>query len=158
MATKTWVAAANGNWSTGSNWSGGTVPATTDDVIFNGTSVKNCTFDDFGTWSGGTWTITPAYSGTITWADLIVVVASYTQSGGTHTMHASATFTVSGAFSLAGGTFNQGFQVTAATFSYTGGRYTGVNQELGTMTLQAPVGGSSGGSQSGGLFFAPPQG
>lgn len=34
-ATVTWVGGATGNWSTGSNWSGGIAPTSVDDVIFN---------------------------------------------------------------------------------------------------------------------------
>lgn len=32
-ATRWYVGGANGNWSTAGNWNGGTVPATTDDVV-----------------------------------------------------------------------------------------------------------------------------
>ena len=47
MAVKTWTGAgANNNWNTALNWSGGTIPVTGDDIIFNGafpgTGNKNC--------------------------------------------------------------------------------------------------------------------
>ena len=33
------------NWSTASNWEGGTLPASTDSAVFNGTSGRSCTVD-----------------------------------------------------------------------------------------------------------------
>jgi len=49
MATKTWVGAgANELWNTALNWSGGTIPAAGDDIIFDGVALngkKNCTLN-----------------------------------------------------------------------------------------------------------------
>ncbi len=36
---------SDNNWSTAANWSGNTVPSTSDDVVFNNTSTKNCVLD-----------------------------------------------------------------------------------------------------------------
>jgi hypothetical protein len=44
--TKIWNGVgANNNWTTVANWFGGVIPVTGDDVIFDGTSTKNCTLD-----------------------------------------------------------------------------------------------------------------
>lgn len=46
MATVTWSAASAGNWSVAGNWTGGTgVPANGDAVVFDNTSLQNCTVD-----------------------------------------------------------------------------------------------------------------
>jgi hypothetical protein len=49
MATKTWTGAgANELWNTAANWSGGTIPVTGDDIIFDGVAAngkKNCTLN-----------------------------------------------------------------------------------------------------------------
>ncbi len=65
-ATVTWTnGSGDGLWNTPGNWSGGTgVPQPTDDVIFNGTSVANCTVDAPGASFDGI-TITTAYTGVI---------------------------------------------------------------------------------------------
>src|SRR4051812_23255508 len=47
-ATKTWTFGGSSNWSTGTNWSGSTVPAPTGDTINitdNAAGVKTVTFD-----------------------------------------------------------------------------------------------------------------
>jgi len=45
MATNTWSAAANGVWSADANWSLGHAPLAAEDIVFDVTSVKNCTVD-----------------------------------------------------------------------------------------------------------------
>jgi len=45
MATITWIAGSAGNWNSGINWSGGVVPGVSDDVVFDGTGLGNCTLD-----------------------------------------------------------------------------------------------------------------
>jgi hypothetical protein len=50
MAIKTWTGVgANNNWNTALNWSGGTIPITGDDIVFDGvfplTGNKNCTLN-----------------------------------------------------------------------------------------------------------------
>lgn len=45
MAVKTWQPAADSSWSVDASW-GGTKPAAGDSVVFDATSVKNCTVDE----------------------------------------------------------------------------------------------------------------
>jgi hypothetical protein len=49
MPTKTWTGAgANELWNTAANWSGGTIPVTGDDIVFDGVAAngkKNCTLN-----------------------------------------------------------------------------------------------------------------
>jgi hypothetical protein len=43
MPTKTWIATTAANWNSAANWSPSGIPATGDDVIFNGAANGNCT-------------------------------------------------------------------------------------------------------------------
>jgi len=44
--TNTWIAPANGLWSTATNWSLGHKPAAGEDIVFDATSTFNCTVDE----------------------------------------------------------------------------------------------------------------
>ena len=45
-ATKTWDGGGStNNWSEGANWNGDTIPTSADDIVFDGTSTKNVTWD-----------------------------------------------------------------------------------------------------------------
>jgi hypothetical protein len=106
-AVRTWTAAANGAWSTASNWSGNLVPTINDDVIFDGTSVRNCAINVAG--SGAvckSLSINSGYTGAVTLASnrLLSVNGNFIQSDGT--------FNVNGRFRIIGGDFN----VTAGTY------------------------------------------
>ena len=61
MATNTWSAAANGVWSADGNWSLGHAPLAAEDIVFDITSVKNCTVDVSS--SVASLTISVAYTG-----------------------------------------------------------------------------------------------
>jgi hypothetical protein len=61
MATNTWSAAANGVWSADGNWSLGHAPLAAEDIVFDVTSVKNCTVDVSP--SVASLTISVAYTG-----------------------------------------------------------------------------------------------
>src|SRR3989344_3235040 len=106
--TKTWDGGGGGdtNWSTAANWSGDAVPATTDAIVFDGTSSNNSvTVDALGTWSGGTVTIQGSYTGTIT-QSVSMTTATMTLGAGTWAWTAGAvTLDVNGDFNLLGGTF-----------------------------------------------------
>lgn len=103
MAAKTWSrVGGDANWSTGANWNGGTVPATTDTVDFNGTSVLDCTIDALGTWSGGTFTVSGAYTGSIT-QNVNMVTAAWSWSG-----------------NAAGQLYTQAANLTTTTFAFSG--------------------------------------
>jgi hypothetical protein len=97
------------NWSEAANWAGDAVPGTTELVAFSGSSTpdptKDCTFDNAGTWSGGSFYITNGYSGTIT-LSVDMNVATYYQADGTFACGAR-TLTVTGDFTKEGGTFNE---------------------------------------------------
>lgn len=66
MATNTWAAAADGNWNLAGNWSLGHVPQAGEDVVFDGTSVKNCTMNTHIFASLGSFTVALAYTGVFT--------------------------------------------------------------------------------------------
>ena len=90
-ATATWTGGGgDNNWSTAANWSDDTVPATTDAVIFDGTSTKDCTVDDVGTWSGGTLNVNSGYTGTVT-QNVNITTGNFTQAVGTWTPASAVT-------------------------------------------------------------------
>lgn len=63
----TWVAAADGLASVGSNWSEGHAPLATEKVLFDGRfSTANCEWDSAATATVASWTQTNDYTGTIT--------------------------------------------------------------------------------------------
>ena len=121
MATKTWTQTSGNLWSTGANWSGGTVPATTDTIVFDNTSDANCTIDNLGTWTGGPVSIASGYDGTITQntgVNFTCTTFSMADDQAVFTCHAAATFT-STTFAVSAGTFNQGGAFVCTTFGIT---------------------------------------
>lgn len=137
MATRTWSAAADGNWSLAANWDGGlSVPSSTDAIIFDVTSVKNCTLDNLGSWSGGTVTMSSSYGGIIAQnTGINFTAAAFVQNSGTFTCHAAATFTCT-TYSITGGTFTQGGAFTCTTFGVTAtGVYAGSAAAMSTAAV-----------------------
>lgn len=98
---------ANSYWSTAANWSGGSVPGSGSQAIFNGTCVSNCSPTFNGAVSIGGVRMLSGYTGTITQS------SSYTMTVGGYGWYQEAgtfvggnnTLTFSGNFSLAGGAF-----------------------------------------------------
>ncbi|MEI6437537.1 MAG: hypothetical protein WCO69_02160 [Candidatus Omnitrophota bacterium] len=122
-AAKTWDGGgADNNWSTPANWSGNTVPGTNDSITFDNTSVKDCTIDALGTWSGGTFAISVLYSGIIT-QNVPFTATSFTMAGGTFI--ANNTLQVA-SFPISGGalTIADGVTATSSTFTQSGGTVT----------------------------------
>ena len=68
-----WSAPSNGNWNTVGNWSLGHVPTSGETVLFNGTSIKNCTFDVSPTVTN--FYIEGSYSGAMTLAGQILTLS-----------------------------------------------------------------------------------
>jgi fibronectin-binding autotransporter adhesin len=87
MAVKTWTGAgANENWNTGGNWSGGTIPAAGDDIIFDGVAPngnKNCTLNVGFNALSANFT---GYTGTFTFG------ASFTITSGTITLGSGSSY------------------------------------------------------------------
>jgi len=137
MATRTWSAAANGNWSSAANWDGGvSVPTGTDAIVFSATSVKNCAIDNLGSWSGGLVAIASTYTGVITQnSGVNLTSASFGVSGGTFTGHAAATFTSTGLLVQTGGIFNQGGALVCTTFTVHAGTFVGSSASMSTTTV-----------------------
>jgi len=113
---KTWDGGGVSNdWSTAANWSGDTVPVTTDAVIFDSTSTKNVTMDAMGTWLGGAFNINSGYTGIITQA-VAFTAGAFTQATGTFTGASQAIMVSS--FTLSGGTFNSTSTILHDTGSF----------------------------------------
>ena len=108
-ASITWIAPSAGTWNTASNWSGGVVPGSADDVIFSASSTQPVTINqNVGVSS---ITMTSGYTGTITQGAYTVTLtpgspssAAYTAAGGTFN-GGSGAMTVNGGFILNGGSF-----------------------------------------------------
>jgi len=64
MAVNVWSAAGAGNWSAGGNWSLGHAPQAGEDVLFDNTSVADCTNDVAAGAYLGSFTIADTYTGT----------------------------------------------------------------------------------------------
>jgi hypothetical protein len=135
VATRTWIAVADQNWSDPTAWDGGVaVPVTTDAIVF-GPNDGNCAIDNLGTWTGGTVTVNSTYAGVITQASGVnFTSAAYSQVGGTFTCHSAATFT-STTFSVTGGAFNQGGAFVSTTFLVGAGTYTGASATMSTTAV-----------------------
>ncbi|MGD0089301.1 MAG: autotransporter-associated beta strand repeat-containing protein, partial [Planctomycetota bacterium] len=101
--TNTWIAPTIDNWSHGTAWSQGTVPAAGDNVIFDG-SVSNatCTVDQ-NTNTVGSLTMQNGYTGTLTFSSLSVY-----------------TLSVGGNVALISGATLQGTAAGYGTLSFTG--------------------------------------
>ena len=100
MATSTWIAdGAHGNLaSTAANWD--TPPAAGRDILFNASSVVNCTFDL--TLALGAYLQNTGYSGVVTQAASFSVT-SFALVAGTWTPNTTYTLTNSGNFTASGG-------------------------------------------------------
>jgi len=95
MAVNVWSAAGAGNWSAGGNWSLGHAPQAGEDVLFDNTSVQNCTVDvaDFLTILGDL-TVADTYTGTVSAAAAKVFVVGgdvYLGTGVTWSWNTAAT-------------------------------------------------------------------
>ncbi len=139
MATKVWSAVIDGNWSLGLNWSGGTVPATTDAIVFDNTSTVNCTIDALGSWSGGAFTIQNNYGGNITLGAVALVCADFSMASGTWASNAAATMSVA-SFTIADATFAQ---PATGTFTCTGGITLSINGVWSNPTVGVTLSGAS---------------
>lgn len=80
-AAKTWSQTSGNLWSTGANWSGGTVPQAGDTVTFDATSTAACTVDNIGTFNG-TITVAATYTNTITQSAAVSGVSTIAINGG----------------------------------------------------------------------------
>ena len=119
MAAKTWSrTVGDANWSTAANWSGGTVPATTDDITFDATSVLDCTIDNLGTFSGGTFTVATTYVGQIT-QNVAMVTAAFVMNGNNATAYTMSANLTTTSFAVTTGVLADGFTATTGAFQCT---------------------------------------
>jgi hypothetical protein len=110
----TWLG-GTGNWNTGANWQGGSVPGVSDTAYFNATSVANCSLDASVNCYG--INVGLNYTGTITQASALIIGAGGIEiKGGTFT-GATQSITNGGSFKQTGGIFTDTsgtHEVTAA--------------------------------------------
>ena len=122
MAAKTWGAGSgagtDGLWSTGANWTGDTVPATTDAITFDVTSVLNCNVDNVATFSGGTVTVATTYTGAIT-QNVTMVTAAFVMNGNSATAWTMAANLTTTTFAVTTGVITFGFTVSSGNFQCT---------------------------------------
>jgi hypothetical protein len=107
-----WSALGPGNWSANGNWSLGVAPVLADDVIFNATSVQNCTIDVSP--SVNSITFAAAYSGNWTAVGQTMTCTLGFSHDGTGTSHFGNGLTCNGNAS----TLHIGAGVGAATGSF----------------------------------------
>ena len=125
-ATITWDGGgADNNWSTGANWSTDSVPATGDDVVFDGTSTKDVTYDTgVGSNVINSVTISSGYTGTLTLAQNMQITADLSIADGAF-VSATHTLDIDGDFTQSAGSFTASSATTsfAGDFRATGGTY-----------------------------------
>jgi len=118
-ATVSWVNAAGGNWSEGTNWSTGTVPGQTDAAVIDLAGTYTVTVDvnakvaslTLGATSGAQSLSLPSSSLTLTAASTVGAHGILDLAGGTLTSNG---ITVSGAFTWTGGTLSGNGTTTIA--------------------------------------------
>ena len=93
MAERVWSASGAGSASTAGNWSGGSAPTSSDTVVFNNTSVENCTWDVTAV---STITVASTYTGVITVNSDIALIGLSCSRVGAFTASADRVFTFSG--------------------------------------------------------------
>ncbi len=93
MAERVWSASGAGSASTAGNWSGGSAPTSSDTVVFNNTSVENCTWDVTAV---STITVASTYTGVITVNSDIALTGLSCSRVGAFTASADRVFTFSG--------------------------------------------------------------
>jgi hypothetical protein len=83
--TRLWKGTSGSNWGTAANWSGNTVPLSTDTVVFDGTNYNNpCSINV--TAVAGNIVVNSSYTSTITNSNnTLSVSGNWTQNGGTFT-------------------------------------------------------------------------
>ena len=129
--TRTWDGGgANNNWSTAANWSGDSIPTSADEIVFDGTSVKNSTVD--AAFTVNSIAINSGYAGMITQTEVLTVNAAFVQSGGAF-QGSGAALTIYGNLMLSGGIFTGGTGLLSGTFG------SGINQSGGTFSSLGDV-------------------
>jgi hypothetical protein len=117
-APQTWSSTGDNKWSDSANWSEGTVPASGENVIFDGTSVSNCNMDLSGGTTILTLTITSGYTGTLQLSGgSMTVTGNFSIDGGTFSL-SSKELILKSSFTHSGGVLNA--QTSTVTFAGTG--------------------------------------
>ena len=101
----TWVSASSGNWSVGTNWSGGTVPTSSDNVVLTPAGARTITVDAPYTVNN----LTVGNNTTLNFnsTNSLTVNGNFLQSGGVFN-GGTGTLFVKGSFSKTAGTLNEG--------------------------------------------------
>lgn len=125
-ATRTWDGGggANTNWSTATNWSNDTLPESTDDVVFDGTSSNNSTIDASFAGMVQSISINSGYAGTITQARSLAISQNFSQSAGTFSA-VNQTLDITESLNLSNGNFTASSGTTniGQNFNHTGGNF-----------------------------------
>ena len=121
---RTWNAAADGLASNPARWSPVGVPATGDNITFDGTSVFNCNWNVEVTL--GNFSMLTGYTGTVT-QTVDFGLHNYTQTAGTFTPSITYIVTASGSFIKSGGTIGDNLNLIMTgdgnTFNKQGGAF-----------------------------------
>ena len=155
LVTRAWDGGGlTNNWSDPNNWSGDTVPSSSDDVVFDSTSSKDAIVDTSA--SINRINVNTGYTGTISIADGMSLSTSggdSSQSDGTINVgNGTLSFGSTFSFVLNGGTINAGNGTVSAFFFFTmnGGTFNGANSTFPSISLAGPVI-----TVNGGTFIAP---
>ncbi|MGB9911095.1 MAG: hypothetical protein ACPLKP_00590, partial [Microgenomates group bacterium] len=119
-------------WSCVYNWSGDTLPTSSDVAIFDNTSSKNCVIDVNITLVG--LTINSGYSGTITQnAEITLTTSGFTQYGGSFVGGSQKIDINDGSFNLQGGSFTSTSGILSVERNFTVSSAASFNANSGTV-------------------------
>lgn len=134
----TWTGASNSLWSNTANWIGGVVPTAANTVYFNNQCSSNCNPTQEGSISIAGLRIDASYLGTINQASgktITVGGAGWLQNGGTFN-GLDTNITVSGDFTISGGSFKTSSAINAFSGNFTDAGTGSIDASVGTFRFQ----------------------
>ena len=132
-ANITWTGGgATNNWSDGANWSTASPPGSSDKAVFDGTSVKNATWDASGPATITALSVKASYTGTITLGRDIIVAGNWSFAGSGFTA-ASHLITLTATGTFKGGSVSYAdLTINAPSSNVT---FSGTNVFTGNLTM-----------------------
>ncbi len=133
---------ATNNWSEPANWSGDVVPVASDDVVFDGTSTKDCLVNV--NISLNTINLNAGYTGTVSMGSGFTanITNSSSLNSGTFTAN-DGSVSFGGLFTLGGGNFNAGSGIlTFLLFTQNSGNFNGTSGDVNVNSTFTINGGS----------------
>jgi len=129
MPTNKWSAADHGVWSAAGNWSLGHEPIAGEDIVFDATSIKNCTLDE-DTQTLKSFSMAAGYSGTVNVGEFVLNVTAFATSDLTGTQG-----TLNGGSGVI--TVSRNIDISAAGFTFACGTGIVIQSQTGSVKTRA---------------------